>query len=99
MLAWLCLVAAVAAAAATPNVLLILVDDLGFADVSFNARVTGAAAPVISTPNIDKLATAGQVGLARLSTPPPLFHRLPRLMRARAPAHPCRHCCALISII
>jgi len=46
--------AAAPAAKRQPNILVIVADDLGFADVSFN----GAAVP---TPNIDRIAKAGMV--------------------------------------
>jgi arylsulfatase A-like enzyme len=52
----LCAVAG-AARAAPPNVLIILLDDLGTADVSYNARVqNGGQAPAIDTPALDALA-------------------------------------------
>ena len=41
-----------------PNILLILADDLGYADVSFNVR---SGTPEIPTPNLDKLARAGTI--------------------------------------
>lgn len=43
-----------------PNILLIFLDDLGFADVGFNAKLFGVETDVV-TPNIDALANAGTV--------------------------------------
>ncbi len=42
---------------ATPNIVLILADDQGYADVSYNPQ----SPPEVSTPNIDKLAESGVV--------------------------------------
>ena len=44
-----------------PSILFILVDDLGAADVSFNALLQhdGKIEPTIATPNIDRLADRG----------------------------------------
>ncbi|KAA5545890.1 sulfatase-like hydrolase/transferase [Roseiconus nitratireducens] len=43
-----------------PNILLILCDDLGYADVGFNAELFGVRTEVV-TPNIDAIAKAGMV--------------------------------------
>jgi arylsulfatase B len=43
-----------------PNILLILCDDLGYADVGFNAKLFGVQTDVV-TPNIDAIAKAGMV--------------------------------------
>jgi len=43
-----------------PNILLILLDDLGYADVGFNAELFGVETDVV-TPNIDALAKQGTV--------------------------------------
>ena len=53
-LMWLTLLASAAhAASPKPNILILLADDLGYADVGFNGG------KVISTPNIDHLAATG----------------------------------------
>ena len=41
-----------------PHILLIVADDLGFNDVSYNGKLHGSA---IRTPNIDKLASEGVI--------------------------------------
>lgn len=41
--------------AAPPNIVLLLADDLGYADLSFLPQ----SPPDIATPNIDRLATSG----------------------------------------
>ena len=51
-----------AATAAPPNIVLILVDDLGFTD-------TAPYGGEIHTPNISKLAEEGLVGPSRVGTP------------------------------
>lgn len=51
----LCLVSLVSLAAGKPNIVFILVDDLGFADVGFNGST------YYETPNIDKLAAEGLI--------------------------------------
>ena len=43
-----------------PNILLILLDDLGYADVGFNAELFGVETDVV-TPNIDALAKESTV--------------------------------------
>lgn len=43
-----------------PNILLVFLDDLGFADVGFNAELFGVETDVV-TPNIDSLAKGGTV--------------------------------------
>ena len=48
------------AKAKPPNIILILCDDLGYADVGFNARLFGVKTDVV-TPTIDKLAKSGTV--------------------------------------
>lgn len=45
--------ASIFAAAQKPNVIIVMPDDLGYGDFSFNAN------PVVQTPNIDKLANEG----------------------------------------
>lgn len=47
-------------AAGGPNILLVFLDDLGYADVGFNAELFGVETDVI-TPNIDALAASGTV--------------------------------------
>ncbi len=49
-----------AAKAERPNIILIFCDDLGYADVGFNAELFGAKTDVV-TPNIDALARAGTI--------------------------------------
>lgn len=49
-----------AAKAERPNIILIFCDDLGYADVGFNAELFGVKTDVI-TPNIDSLARAGTI--------------------------------------
>ncbi|MDF1823639.1 MAG: sulfatase-like hydrolase/transferase [Verrucomicrobiales bacterium] len=44
----------------TPNIVLIFLDDLGYADVGFNAELFGVETDVV-TPNIDALATGGTI--------------------------------------
>jgi arylsulfatase A-like enzyme len=51
----LCFLAAAAAGAERPNVVLILADDLGYGDVGFNGRTEWA------TPNLDALAKQGTI--------------------------------------
>ena len=48
------------AKAPRPNIILIFTDDLGYADVGFNADLFGVKTDVV-TPNIDKLAKAGTI--------------------------------------
>lgn len=43
-----------------PNILLVFLDDLGFADVGFNAELFGVETDVV-TPNIDALANGGTI--------------------------------------
>ena len=43
-----------------PNIVFILLDDLGFADVGFNAQLFGVETDVV-TPNIDALAKRGTI--------------------------------------
>ena len=43
-----------------PNIVLILCDDLGYADVGFNARHFGVETDVV-TPNMDELARRGTI--------------------------------------
>ena len=43
-----------------PNIVFILTDDLGYADVGFNAKLFGVETDVV-TPNIDALAKAGTI--------------------------------------
>ena len=43
-----------------PNILLILLDDLGYADVGFNAKLFGVETDVV-TPNIDALAAQSTI--------------------------------------
>lgn len=43
-----------------PNILLVLLDDLGYADVGFNAELFGMETDVV-TPNIDSLASRGTI--------------------------------------
>jgi len=50
----------VAAKASRPNIILIFTDDLGYADVGFNAELFGVKTDVV-TPNIDRLARAGTI--------------------------------------
>jgi arylsulfatase A-like enzyme len=47
------LFAAVAGAAERPNIVIIIADDMGYADVGFNNS------PDIKTPNIDRIAKEG----------------------------------------
>lgn len=65
-----CAVAATAPASAKPNVVLILIDDLGYGDMSCNGH------PFIKTPNIDKL-NAGSIRLTD-------FHATPLCSPTRA---------------
>ncbi len=51
---------AATSAAEQPNILLIFLDDLGYADVGFNAEVFGVETDVV-TPNIDALAKQGTI--------------------------------------
>ena len=51
-------------AAARPNIILILCDDLGYADVGFNARHFGVETDVV-TPNLDALAERGTIFLPK----------------------------------
>lgn len=53
-------VASVSAEAPRPNILLVLCDDLGYADVGFNAKLFGVETDVV-TPNIDELAAEGTI--------------------------------------
>lgn len=53
-------VASVSAEAPRPNILLVLCDDLGYADVGFNAKLFGVETDVV-TPNIDELAAGGTI--------------------------------------
>lgn len=48
------------AASERPNIILIFCDDLGYADVGFNAELFGVKTDVV-TPAIDKLAKAGTI--------------------------------------
>ncbi len=48
-----------AGAAALPNIVVILADDLGLGDVSHHVRAFQKKAPVLETPHIDKLAAEG----------------------------------------
>jgi len=56
----LLLLPALAAAAAAPNVMFIVSDDLGFDDVGFRMKLNGQAKQ-IATPNIDAFATNGVI--------------------------------------
>lgn len=47
-------------AADRPNIILVFLDDLGYADVGFNAELFGVETDVV-TPNIDALAKAGAI--------------------------------------
>lgn len=58
LLSWL--VFAPSAFATRPNIILILCDDLGYADVGFNAQLSGVTTDVV-TPNIDALAAGGMI--------------------------------------
>lgn len=49
-----------AALAARPNIILIFTDDLGYADVGYNAELFSVKTDVV-TPNIDRLAKAGTI--------------------------------------
>lgn len=62
LLVFFCLPAAETKAenAPRPNILLIFLDDLGYADVGFNAELFGVETDVI-TPNIDALAKKGTI--------------------------------------
>lgn len=67
VLSWCCSIASFCltqsvseAAQPRPNIVLILCDDLGYADVGFNARHFGVETDVV-TPNIDALAEAGTI--------------------------------------
>ena len=42
----------------SPNVLIVLMDDLGYGDTSYNARKAGMT-PAYETPNIDSIAENG----------------------------------------
>ena len=51
---------AATSAAEQPNILLIFLDDLGYADVGFNAELFGVETDIV-TPNIDALAKQGTI--------------------------------------
>src|SRR4051812_41227746 len=65
-----------------PNVLLLVADDLGWADVSFNGG-GGGEAP-IKTPNIDRIAASG-VKLAQFYVQPLCSPTRAALMTGRYP--------------
>ncbi|MGB7324323.1 MAG: sulfatase-like hydrolase/transferase, partial [Rubripirellula sp.] len=53
-------IAQTTAAADRPNIILVFCDDLGYADVGFNAELFGVQTDVV-TPNIDALARGGTI--------------------------------------
>ena len=69
----------IGAAPARPNILIIVADDLGFADVGFNGG------KVIATPNLDRLATTG-VNLTDFRACPMCSPTRAGLMTGRWPA-------------